>query len=84
MQLPPRRETASEHGMKRRAKFAVELFGCELGVDSLRLILARHWALSVCANDAQARDGRLERRFELLAIALGGENLGDPDVSAAF
>ena len=70
--------------MQRRAKFAVELFGLELGVDGFRLVLARHWALSIGANAAQARDHCFKRAFQLLAIALGVENLGDPDVGAAF
>ena len=36
--------------MQLRAEFAVELFGLELGVDGFRLVLARHWALSIGAT----------------------------------
>ena len=70
--------------MQRRAKFTVELFGLELGVDGFRLVLARHRALSIDANAAQARDHSSKGAFQLLTIALGGENLGDPDLGAAF
>ena len=69
--------------MQLRAEFAVELFGLELGVDGFRLVLARHRALSIDAKPAHARDHSSKRAFQLLAIALGGENLGDPDVGAA-
>ena len=70
--------------MQLRAKFAVELFGFELGVDGLRLVLARHWTLSIGAKATQPRNPSSKRAFQLLAILLGGEDLGDPDVGAAF
>ena len=70
--------------MQRRAEFAVEVFGLELGVDGFRLVLARRWALSIGANAAKARDSSCKRAFQLLAIEVGGENLGDPDVGARF
>ena len=81
--LPPRQETADEHGMYCRAKFAVE-------------VSASNWALtaSVCPRAAlgiehrrqppHAREHGPERAFQLLAIALSGENLSNPDVGAAF
>ena len=47
-------------------------------------VKGRQWDYPFGANAAQARDHGFKRAFQLLAIALGGENLGDPDVGAAF
>src|SRR5580658_7220136 len=80
--LPSRRELAGEHGVQRRAELAVERLGLELGVDGLGLVLERLRTLRVGAR-ARPLDHGLERALELNAVALGSEDVGDPDVGAA-
>src|SRR5580658_4227615 len=80
---PSRRELAGEHGVQRRAELAVERLGLELGVDGLGLVFERLWTLRVGAR-ARPLDHGLERAFELDAVVLGGEDVGDPDVGAAL
>ena len=82
--LSPGLQLPGGDGMQRRAELAVELFSLELGVDGFRLVLAGLRALGVRARRARPFEHRLERAFELDPAALGGEHVGDPDVSAAL